>query len=69
MNRRRPSLDALKRARDGHLRYGSKLSLRPLWTEERDPVTGHTLRTIEGMGTVEYAPKGCTCRECEARKR
>lgn len=62
------TLDDLKEARDGHLGYGPKPRLRPVFEVERDPVTGHTFRTVEGMGTVEYAPKGCGCDECTSRQ-
>jgi hypothetical protein len=62
------TLDELKAARDGHLRYGPKPRLRPVVTVTRDPLTGHTFRTVEGMGEVEYAPKGCACPECLQRR-
>jgi hypothetical protein len=70
MTRRRPSVDALKRARDGHLRYDHTPPRPPaLAVVSKDPVTGHTFRSVEGMGTVEYAPVGCTCAECKGRQR
>lgn len=66
---RRPSMEALKQARDGHLRYGKLSPLRPIALVTVDPVTGHTYREVPGMGTVEYAPNGCTCDECAGRVR
>lgn len=64
------TLDELKAVRDGHLRYGRKRRPpRPLFAATRDPITGHTFRTVEGMGTVEYAPKDCGCPECASRHR
>jgi len=66
---RRPSLDALKQERDRQPTYGPALPVRARVEVERDLVTGHTFRTVQGMGTIEYAPKDCKCPECEGRRR
>lgn len=66
----RLTVDSLKRQRDGHLHYGPRPVARQVFQDVRDPLTGHTFRDVGyGMGTVEYAPKDCTCDECAGRQR
>lgn len=60
----RPTLDALKLVRDGHLSAGKPYA-RPEYPKHERGENGHAYVTLSPTsGTIEYAPKDCACATC-----